>query len=244
MYHCRCSICERAALTANVAAGSVVPSQAVAPTAPQPPQIILKEAPRRPIVLAIPEEEEESTDGDEEELAEDETVEEEDEEDWEACDVNPRKRSHDDDSVDDDDPHALTRRRSGSLSKRLRREEDYVKDVPAESPTRLRKRSSEELDVDDDAFDADYEADGREVTAKKKLRTDGTPSAASSPPVSLVGSRESHSLTPTVDEDPRSRGKSAYARYPRGLRSATPVLMSEVNMALLYTLEPPDEVDV
>lgn len=38
LYHCRCSICERAILKANIAAGNVVPTQAPQTTPAPPPQ--------------------------------------------------------------------------------------------------------------------------------------------------------------------------------------------------------------
>lgn len=230
-------------MAANVAAGTIVPSQVTplpryplaAPVVP-PIQIKIDEAPIEQVprlVKAIPEEEEESV--------------EEEEEDWEVCPVNPRKRSSSDLDGDivDGHEHMLQKRRSGSLSKRMRREEDYIKDIPTTSPTRLRKRSSEELEDDDSTGDG-LEADGREVATKKRIRVDLTPSegTGASPPVSIIGTGESDSVPTTGDEDefafPNPLGKSfAYAQHPRGLKSSTPIGMSEADMAGLYTFEPP-----
>jgi hypothetical protein len=243
-------------MAANVAAGTIVPTQVPQYTPSPPPalpiQIELDEAPREQVprlIKAIPEEEEESV--------------EEEEEDWEVSPVNPRKRSSQD--VDDDaegdivnEYHTLRKIRSGSLSKRLRREEDYIKDIPITSPTRLRKRSSEELEDDESTGDG-LEADGREAATKKRLRVHSTPSedASASPPVSTIGTGESDSVPTTGDEDEADflspRGKSAYAQHPRGLGSSTPVTMSEADMAGLYSFDPSgavtpitrdDEVDV
>lgn len=234
-------------MVANVAAGTIVPTQAtpVPRYTPSPPpappmQIKIDEAPREQVarvVKAIPEEEEESV--------------EEEEEDWEVCPVNPRKRSSEDIDEDadgdilDEDEHTLRKRRSGSLSKRLRREEDYIKDIPTASPTRLRKRPSEELEDDDGAGDG-LEADGREAATKKRLRVNSTPSedTGASPPVSIIGTGESDSVPTTGDEEELDfsspRGKSsAYALHPRGLGSSTPIAMSEADMAGLYTFDPP-----
>lgn len=230
-------------MAANVAAGTIVPTQSTlsprsprytpSPPPPAPPiQIKIDEAPRAQVtrvVKAIPEEEEESV--------------EEEEEDWEVCPVNPRKRSSQD---IDEDEHTLQKRRSGSLSKRLRREEDYTKDIPVASPTRLRKRSSEELE-DDDSVEDGLEAVGR-PTSKKRLRIESTRSedTGASPPVS-IGNGESDSVPTTGDEDELDfsspRGKSsAYALHPRSLGSSTPITMSEADMAGLYTFDTPGAV--
>jgi len=119
--------------------------------------------------------------------------------------------------------------------------------VRAASPTRLRKRSSEELE-DDDSIGDGLEADGREAATKKRLRVDLTPSedASTSPPVSIIGTGESDSVPTTGDEDEADfsspRGKSAYAQHPRGLGSSTPIAMSEADMAGMYTFDPPGAV--
>jgi hypothetical protein len=223
-----------------------VPRYTLSPPTVPPIQIKIDEAPREQVprlVKAIPEEEEESV--------------EEEEEDWEVCPVNPRKRSSDDLDRDgdadadadgeimDEKEHLLRKRRSGSLSKRLRREEDYIKDIPVASPTRLRKRSSEEVEDNDSAGDG-LEADGREVATKKRLRVDSTPSedAVGSPPVSIIGTGESDSVPTTGDEEELDfsspRGKSlTYAQHPRGLKRSGPISMSEADMAGLYTFDPP-----
>jgi len=249
LYHCRCTICERAAFTANAIAGSVVPSQVAAPATTQH-----EPAPPRPTVIAIPEEEEESTDDELRiSLADDETIEEEDDQDAELSPIASRKRSHEldaDESEDENGRYHVNRHRSGSLSKRLRREEDYVFNSHIESPTRLRKRSSEELDDEEDSK-PQCAADGREVSTKKRLRvdllSDGANGETPSPPVSLIGTRESDSLTPE-DEAMFSNGlghPEYAAAHPRGLRSAAaPVRMSDADMASLYTIGPPGEVDV
>lgn len=237
-----------------MAAGNIVPSQIVhsvssATVTPYIPsttpreaisqhvEIKIEEAPRE-VVEALREEEEES-------------VEEEEEEDWEVCAVNPRKRpSHDidadddaDGEADDQEEHTLRKRRSGSLTKRLRREEDYTKDIPVASPTRLRKRPSEELD-DDLGVDEGFDADGREVGTKKRLRVHSTPSedAVTSPPVSIIGAGESDSVPPTGDEDdlglnPSPRGRSVYAQHPRSLKATTPIGMTEADMDKMYTFD-------
>lgn len=206
------------------------------------------DAPARNDVEALREEEEES--------AEDE----DEEEDWEVCAVNPRnprkRPSHDLDSDDEDDAagggalgkdHTLQKRRSGSFPKRLRREEDYVKDKPVASPTRLQKRSSKELN-EDKSNDDGFEADGREVATKKKLRVDTTASEeeVTSPPLSITGTGDSDSVTPTGDdEDPDltsgPQGVAAYAQLPRGLKT-DPVGMTEAEMDNLYTFESPGAV--
>lgn len=176
------------------------------------------------------------------------------EEDWEVCAVNPRnprKRSSHDLDADEDDTavdrevldeknHTPRQRRSGSFQKRLRREQDYVKDRPAASPIRLRKRSSEELNEDE----SNDEPDGREVGTKKKLRVDSTASEeeVTSPPVSIIGTGDSDSVPPTGDEedpDLTSGPKAAYAQLPRGLKTAGPVGMTEAEMDKLYTFESP-----
>jgi hypothetical protein len=235
-------------MAANIAAGTIMPTlvQAVpqyssSPPAIPPIQIKIDEEEIPRLVKAIPEEEEESV--------------EEEEEDWEVCPVNPRKRSsHDLDQDDDADAdgdivdekgHMFRSRRSRSLSKRLRREEDYIKDMPAASPTRLRKRSSEELEDDDSAGDV-LEVDGRATATKKRLRVDSTPSedAGTSPPVSTIETAESDSVPTTGDEDELDftspRGKSStYAQHPRGLKSPTSTPMSEADMAGLYSFDPP-----
>ena len=115
------------------------------------------------------------------------------------------------------------------------------------SPTRLRKRSSEELEDDDSAEDG-LEAVGRPAS-KKRLRIDSTPSedTGASPPVSIIGNGESDSVPTTGDEDELDfsspRGKSsAYALHPRSLGSSTPITMSEADMAGLYTFDTPGAV--
>ncbi|KIJ63498.1 hypothetical protein HYDPIDRAFT_29304 [Hydnomerulius pinastri MD-312] len=116
LFHCRCSICERAMVNANAAAGHPIPTQAhphnPPPTVPQQPQ----QKPQRPTEIALEEEvrarsrenvlaEEEEEEEEEEELYEEE--EEEEESDDELFDngggtlhppvnthaVTPRKRS-------------------------------------------------------------------------------------------------------------------------------------------------------
>jgi hypothetical protein len=144
-------------MAANVAAGTIVPTQSTlsprsprytpSPPPPAPPiQIKIDEAPRAQVarvVKAIPEEE-----------------------DWEVCPVNPRKRSSQD---IDEDEHTLRKQRSGSLSKRLKREGNYIKDIPVDSPTRLRKRSAEELEDDGSA---DLEAANIEKETVDRLDTE------------------------------------------------------------------------
>jgi hypothetical protein len=284
LYHCRCSICERAMISANVAAGTfVLPTQhpqatrpQAAPTTPPPPlvEIKLDEAPDesepRVVVEAVPEEEEEDSAEEEDEDDEAETgleqAEDEDEDDWELCNVNPRKRSshdidEDDDEAADGDSHdesgRLIRNRSGSLSKRLRREEDYIKDVPAASPTRLKKRSSEELDDDEDDKERigtlTLTLGGRDSgSPKKRSRLDSTPSE--SPPVSIIATStgESDSIPTTGDDEDeldlsstssagsKSSTTMLYAQHPRGLTttsSSTPMSISEAEMAKLYTFD-------
>lgn len=225
-----------------------MPTQTYAspPVVNPPPQVVeikLDEAPLlqdRRIVEAKPEEEEESA--------------EEEEEDWEVCPVNPRKRSSNDLDEEEEadsrseqfDEEALTlrKRRSGSFSKRLRLEEDYIKDAPAAPPTKLRKRSSE--DLDNESVDGGYEAPGRESAAKKKLRIRSTPNedASTSPPLSIT---DSH--TPTGDEDDldlsslrNDKSVFAYAQHPRGLRGVTPVALSEAEMDKLYSFGSPGAI--
>ena len=235
--------------------GNVVPSQVpVPPTITEPPpaeppvEIKLDEAPINAMVCrdveALREEEEESA---------------EEDEDWKVCVVNPRnprkRPSHNLDSDDEDDgdalghkDHTLLKRRSGSFPKRLRREEDYVKDKPAASPTRLQKRNSKERN-EDQSNDDGFEEDGREVATKKKLRVDMTASEeeVTSPPLSIIGTGDSDSVTQTVDdEDPDlasgPQRMVAYAQLPRGLKAADPVAITEAEMDNLYTFESPGTV--
>jgi hypothetical protein len=283
LYHCRCSICERAMISANIAAGTfVLPTQhqqvtiqstpQVVPTAPPAPlvEIKLDEAPEpRVVVEAVPEEEEEEESVEEEDEEEETGPElaEEEEEDWELCNVNPRKRSshdidEDEDEAADGDVHDETERlvrnrRSGSLSKRLRLEGDYIKDVPAASPTRIKKRPSEELDDDDEEENGvlTLKLGGRDTASpKKKSRLDSTPSE--SPPVSIIGTSigESDSIPMTGDDEDSldlssttssplgAGGKSSttmlYAQHPRGLTTtSTPISMNEAEMAKLYSFD-------
>jgi len=255
-----------------------IQSRAQVATTPPPPlvEIRIDEAPNeaesRLVVEAVPEEEEESVEEEEEEDEEEDEDEvtgpdqvEEEDEDWQLCNVNPRKRSSidvDDDEEDEDEAanadgdetaRLLRNRRSGSLSKRLRREEDYTKDVPAALPIRLKKRSSEELDDEnDDEGDGTItvivqERDG--ASPKKRSRLDSTPSE--SPPISIVGTStgESDSVPTTGDDEdeldlsstssPRG-GKSSvlFAQHPRGLTtSSASIIMSETEMAKLYSFD-------
>lgn len=247
----------------------------VPPTAP-PPLVEIKideapdEAQSRVVVEAVPEEEEESLEEEEDDDEDDDEDEEitgpeqmeEEEEDWELCNINPRKRSSidfdDDDedhdaNADGDEAERLVRNRSGSLSKRLRREEDYIKDVPAASPTRLKKRSSEELDDDEGNDEGDgtitLTLDGRDsASPKKRSRLDSTPSE--SPPVSIIGTStgESDSVPTTGDDEDELDLSSAgtphggkastrmpLSKHPRGL--TTPMIMNEAAMAKLYSFD-------
>lgn len=263
-------------ISANIAAGTIVPTQQVtiqskpqvAPTAP-PPLVEIKldevpdEAEPRVVVDAVPEEEEESIeDEDEEEEPEIELgleQAEEEEEGWELCSVNPRKRPSHDIDDDEEDVHDeaerfIRNRRSGSLSKRLRREEDYIKDIPAAPLTRLKKRSSEELDDDEGAEDT-FSLGGRDIASpKKRSRLDSTPS--DSPPISTIGTSTGDSdSTPMIGDESdeqdlsstgphgvgsKSSASMLYAQHPRGLTStssSTPISMSEMEMAKLYSFD-------
>ncbi|TCD65399.1 hypothetical protein EIP91_002733 [Steccherinum ochraceum] len=55
LYHCRCSICERAILKANIASGTVVPSQATPqqPSAPPPPPSQQRSDENKPLTIHI-----------------------------------------------------------------------------------------------------------------------------------------------------------------------------------------------
>ncbi|EMD32918.1 hypothetical protein CERSUDRAFT_118352 [Gelatoporia subvermispora B] len=162
LYQCRCSVCERAVLKANIAAGNILLSQvqpqrpAPQVAVPQPPvQIKIQEA---PVPLPVEEEEEsgESERGDDTSVPD--SVADVPEVPVATPTKSSRKRSSEEldaDAYSDavaSDGEAIEFPRTASPPKRARTDSDYSpKYSPAAvelcpAPTRLRKRSSEELD--------------------------------------------------------------------------------------------------
>ncbi|KAG1731845.1 uncharacterized protein EDB91DRAFT_1153383 [Suillus paluster] len=183
LYHCRCSVCERAMVKANVAAGNLVtPQVRPAPqndpqtrvSQPQPPQehehlteIVLEEV-RVPRNNLVKEEEEEELE-DEEELATEEQYEL----------TIPRSQTH---------TVTPRKRSSGDLEAENAAAGDSVEDRPVEDRTRRgesvapnptprqRKRSSEELDGGNDS------PPSRGDCLQKRLRVEeSSPSSRSAP---------------------------------------------------------------
>jgi len=208
LYHCRCSVCERAMIKANVAAGNPVTPQVrsapqnesqtrVPQPQPQPPpeyenlsEIVLEEV-RVPRSKLVKEEEEEELE--EEELYEDEE-EESEEEQYELANpcsethtITPRKRSSGDleaENAATGDPIEVPR--TSTPPKRPRRDSDRPVDDRARRgesvapiPTpRQRKRSSEELDVGNDSL-------SRGDSLQKRLRVEESSPGSHSAPRAL-----------------------------------------------------------
>ncbi|OCH91079.1 hypothetical protein OBBRIDRAFT_874895 [Obba rivulosa] len=193
LYQCRCSICERAVLKANIAAGNVLLSQvqaqrqAAQKTVPQPAvQIKIQEA---PVPLPIEEEEEsgESEKGDDTSVPES------------AVDIpiaaTPRSRKRSSEELDEDaysdaaesGAEKIIFPRTASPPKRARTDGEYsptlspaVELCPA-PPVRPRKRSSEELD-DPEGGRCGLVGNGD----VKRLRVDSThPRPTLAPPVEI-----------------------------------------------------------
>ncbi|OBZ65898.1 hypothetical protein A0H81_14130 [Grifola frondosa] len=152
LYHCRCSICERAVLKANLAAGNIVPTQAQLVAEAQHAVKPLKKK-RKRMEEEEEEEEGESEQGDDTSIPESIT-------DPLVFPVTPRKRPSrelDDDAYSDvywkndaEKGQVDLSNRGGTPPKRARREGSYSPTTAVSpTPVRSRKRSSEELEDDD-----------------------------------------------------------------------------------------------
>ncbi|KAH9941452.1 hypothetical protein B0H21DRAFT_824451 [Amylocystis lapponica] len=155
LYHCRCSICERAILRENISNGNVVPTQAQLTTAPTVEQTarITEET----VGIQIEDDnadfvEEEEEDG-ESEKDDDTSIPDSPSEsisEIPTYPVTPRKRSSRelDDAFSD---AAVEHNRPGSPPKRPRKDGAHSPSAVSVSPTpvRTRKRSSEELEEDE-----------------------------------------------------------------------------------------------
>ncbi|KZT65420.1 hypothetical protein DAEQUDRAFT_528389 [Daedalea quercina L-15889] len=167
LYQCYCSICQRRILQASTAnnAPAAAHDDVAAKDVAQVPQEVQVESVRA--------EEEESDDDDDDEEEEDEDGESELEmSEYEVVlgGVTPRKRSSQELDVDADvDAKSDAGLRGGSPPKRARMEGSFSPSmVPmTPSPGRLRKRSSEDLDEDDDAVQGNGE--------HKRSRTESHP---------------------------------------------------------------------
>ncbi|THH23054.1 hypothetical protein EUX98_g8123 [Antrodiella citrinella] len=131
LYHCRCSICERAILKANIAAGTVVPSQTTTavekpapPAAQHPPE-------NKPIMIHFknPGVRPQATTAEEEEEDEDDSL------------LDSDDSFADDDGSDDLVQYVATQRRI---------ENDSLQPGTIVYPVTPRKRPSQELDPDDE----------------------------------------------------------------------------------------------
>ncbi|KAH8103527.1 hypothetical protein BXZ70DRAFT_889154 [Cristinia sonorae] len=144
LYHCRCSICERAILKANIASGTVVPSQAPQTNVqqPAPPPAQERPAENKPLTIHIqkPSARRSAPVGEEEEEEEDDSI-----------------LDSDDDYVEEDEEEVpLTWKGPGSQKQR---------NVPVLQPGQTvypvtpRKRPSQELELDDNAPGRDVDGD-------------------------------------------------------------------------------------
>ncbi|THH27834.1 hypothetical protein EUX98_g6355 [Antrodiella citrinella] len=146
LYHCRCSICERAILKANIAAGTVVPSQTTTavekpapPAAQHPPE-------NKPIMIHFknPGARPQATTAEEEEEDEDDSL------------LDSDDSFADDDGSDDLVQYVATQRRI---------ENDSLQPGKIVYPVTPRKRPSQELDPDDEKseqWDAAKASKGRQ----------------------------------------------------------------------------------
>ncbi|KDQ56472.1 hypothetical protein JAAARDRAFT_180011 [Jaapia argillacea MUCL 33604] len=229
LYQCRCKVCERAMLKANIEAGNIVPSQTQQQQPqPQEHQNVEHQESERPGEIRIDQGDEDAV-AEEEEEGEDEVDEEEYDDDASETSVSPdgflladrdpsqlsRKRSSRDDDLDgqsDHDNHYADTdrsRRCGTPPKRARRHEPYS---PLSSPARMRKRSSEELEDDDDSVRSPTKESKKRLRVEENVEESAEESNGTSPPTSATGV-----LSPEEDIEEDHVEVSATTNRTRGL---------------------------
>ncbi|EPQ55366.1 hypothetical protein GLOTRDRAFT_121520 [Gloeophyllum trabeum ATCC 11539] len=223
LYQCRCKICERAMIKANIEAGNLIASELQAQQAA--PESNVQADDQNPGEIRIEDAEEEVHFEEEEEEVEEEETSTTTTEDARVYTVTPRKRSRD---LEEDAEGESDRSQSGEEDdtersrtppKRVRREGNYSALI---ATTRVRlsaskKRSSEELDDGPPRRSASRESGKRRRMSLEKDVDESEEDSGTSPPTSVLPSAEEEfddDLEVTVTPS-RGRRAASPSRVPR-----------------------------